>query len=269
MHPARDHRQRADSPPTDRPLQPEEASVSDVPPSWLLYANTSYQDQEAADEVDRLQGDTEMLRQLQHAEFRGKLWAHFSDVLAKYGYAVLVAWLFRREILSKCRDKGLRGIPPQLEPLEDDDVFALAGETVAVAIHHFRAEVLIPGKWDPKRRASLRTFFVGQCLIRFLEVYDRWMRENRYRHKETSVRAPRDQQGSADPASEVIQGMTVDEQLGDDERVAQVLRLVVIEDLPYKEVARRMSEQEGEPMTAKAVEAIVYRFRRRQQPKGA
>jgi DNA-directed RNA polymerase specialized sigma24 family protein len=39
---------------------------------------------------------------------------------------------------------------------------------------HFRRDVLIPRKWDYRRGATLRTFFVGQCLIRFANVYRRW-----------------------------------------------------------------------------------------------
>jgi len=38
--------------------------------------------------------------------------------------------------------------------------------------------VLIPRVWRPDGGASLETFFVGQCLIRFANVYRRWLREN-------------------------------------------------------------------------------------------
>lgn len=270
MQPNRDPGERANGPPPERPLQPDGWSLSDVPPSWLLDADTSSREAaEAADELDRLQGDTEMLGQLRSAGFQGKVWSYFTGVLARYGYSVIRAWLFRREILGKCRAKGLRGVPHQLAQLDDDDVAELAGETIAEAIHHFREEVLIPDKWDPRRKASLRTYFVGQCLIRFLAVYDRWFRENRHRKHEAPLALPRDGRTSGDPATEVLDEMIVDEQLGDNERAAQVLRLVILEELPHEEVARRMTNETEEPMTAKAVEAIVYRFRQRHKRKGA
>jgi DNA-directed RNA polymerase specialized sigma24 family protein len=52
----------------------------------------------------------------------------------------------------------------------------LAGETVAQALRGFHDTVLVPGRWDPARGASLKTFFIGQCLIRFVTVYRFWLR---------------------------------------------------------------------------------------------
>jgi DNA-directed RNA polymerase specialized sigma24 family protein len=49
------------------------------------------------------------------------------------------------------------------------------GETVAKALYHFRTDVLLKKKWDYRKGASLRTYFVGQCLIRFANVYRRWL----------------------------------------------------------------------------------------------
>jgi hypothetical protein len=58
-----------------------------------------------------------------------------------------------------------------------DDALELSCETVAEAIRCFRERVLIPGKWDPTRKASLRTFFVGQCILQFPNIYRRWNTE--------------------------------------------------------------------------------------------
>ena len=53
----------------------------------------------------------------------------------------------------------------------------MAGEVVTVALAHFRDDVLVPGKWDPARGAPLTTFFVGQCLLRFPNIYRKWLQQ--------------------------------------------------------------------------------------------
>jgi DNA-directed RNA polymerase specialized sigma24 family protein len=42
------------------------------------------------------------------------------------------------------------------------------------AIHSFRDNILVEHKWDYRRGASLRTYFVGHCVIVFIDVYERW-----------------------------------------------------------------------------------------------
>jgi hypothetical protein len=38
-------------------------------------------------------------------------------------------------------------------------------------------------EWDHRRGATLRTYFIGQCLIRFPNIYRRWLAgENRNRN---------------------------------------------------------------------------------------
>jgi hypothetical protein len=38
---------------------------------------------------------------------------------------------------------------------------------------------LLANRWDPKKGASIKTFFIGQCLIRFVNVYNRWRDNDR------------------------------------------------------------------------------------------
>lgn len=45
---------------------------------------------------------------------------------------------------------------------------------MAKALDRFRADVLLAKKWDYRKGASLRTYFIGQCLIRFANIYRRW-----------------------------------------------------------------------------------------------
>ena len=60
-------------------------------------------------------------------------------------------------------------------------------ETVSKALHHFRVDVLMKKKWDYRKGATLRTYFVGQCLIRFANIYRAWYgNEARRRQHSTS-----------------------------------------------------------------------------------
>lgn len=59
----------------------------------------------------------------------------------------------------------------------EDEVEGLADETVAEALHRFRTTVLMANKWDSRRGATLRTFFIGQCLLRFPNIYSIFRRD--------------------------------------------------------------------------------------------
>ena len=141
-------------------------------------------DDRAGDRMARLEGDRVLLDALQVDGYCGKNWDYFESVLATYGLAVVRAWLRDRSIFEQCARKGFGGLlpPPDRSSFNDPDtVLELAGETVAVALESFRRTVLVPGKWDHRRGASLRTYFIGHCLLKFPNIYRQW--------RQTEVRA--------------------------------------------------------------------------------
>ncbi len=152
--------------PVKRAVEAEDA----VPVEWLAEADH----QTLADNVDRLAADDELIQILAFGGFVGKEWEYFSTELARYGMAVIGGWMRRRMIFSKCKSRGFGGLPELGRYFEDDEIDELTGETISNALVHFRRDVLIPHKWDYRKGATLRTFFVGQCLIRFANVYRRW-----------------------------------------------------------------------------------------------
>jgi DNA-directed RNA polymerase specialized sigma24 family protein len=143
-----------------------------VPDAWLA----DYDDTEAARSIDRLAADQDLITSLGLQGYSGKDYAVFETELAKYGISVIGGWIRRGLIFAKCRQRGLGGLPPPLgDDLRDPDTVAeLTGETVAKALVHFRADVLLRGRWVSSGGATLRTFFVGQCLFRFANVYRAW-----------------------------------------------------------------------------------------------
>lgn len=150
------------------PLQP---LIGHVPEHWLHgVANAE------ARGLAELTADRELLDRLMWEGYAGPDYERFADRLARYGYAVVNAWCLKGLIFSRCADKGWTLPRARITP---DDATELAAETVTIALVKFRETVLIPRKWDPAKGASLNTFFVGQCLLRFLNVYRRWHRETR------------------------------------------------------------------------------------------
>lgn len=137
------------------------------------------------DHFERLAGDRALEERLRGAGFAGPEYDYFENEVAKYGYAVIRAWIRRGEIAERCRARRVRGAPDlDLSLLDDDAVTQIAGETVATALVAFRDRVLVPGAWDPAKGASLRTFFVGQCLFRYPNAARRWIKDNPVREEE-------------------------------------------------------------------------------------
>lgn len=125
--------------------------------------------------------DQRQLASLQAADFRGPVWERFAEHLAGYGYQVLVAWIHTGQVFTRMQEKSrqLRLQPPSDgRALSGEVATELACETVAGALRAFR-KVLEREGWSAAGGASLQTFFVGQCLFCFPNVYRRWLRETR------------------------------------------------------------------------------------------
>lgn len=139
---------------------------------WLLEEHLP-----ANERLDRLNGDAELVIALRAIDFTGPDYDYVQDEFVRYGVAVLAGWMKRGSIGGMCAEKRLRGVPVEVErKFEYDTAYELAGESVARAVDPFREKVLLAGLWDPRRGAALKTFFVGQCLIQFVEVAKAWVR---------------------------------------------------------------------------------------------
>jgi RNA polymerase sigma factor (sigma-70 family) len=141
-----------------------------------------------AEEVDRLRrliGDQALLDDLQRENFDGPLWDRVADALAEYGFSVMCAWILSGEIIQRCQEKGIpcsAGGRPDGRAMEKQDAEEIAADIVAIALNAFRDKVLRRGRWSPSGGASLSTFFVGQCLMQYSNVFRRWKREAQAAH---------------------------------------------------------------------------------------
>lgn len=125
--------------------------------------------------------DQRQLAALQAADFCGPVWERFAEQLAGYAYQVMEAWIRTGQVFTRMQEKSrqLRLQPPSDgRTLGGEVATELACETVARGLRAFRT-VLEREGWYAAGGASLRTFFIGQCLFCFPNVYRRWLRETR------------------------------------------------------------------------------------------
>jgi DNA-directed RNA polymerase specialized sigma24 family protein len=231
-------------------------------PDWLL----DHEYLAEAERLARLDVDRQLVDELRGNNFTGVHWDYYATELAKYGLAVLTGWMVRGLILDRARRHAFGGLPAPLDDsLTDHDMAVeLAGETVARALIAFRNDVLIPRVWDPSKGASIKTFFIGQCLKQFANVYRSWHREM---YSDASFNAadvdevPESSFGRLpDVATGVSRQVQADQALAQikDPRAKQAFVLAAA-GYSQEEIGRRLN------VTTKAVERMIYNERSRQR----
>lgn len=132
------------------------------------------------DESERLAGDCELYEVLREQGFQGRDYDDFEIELMGYGFACIKKWMLTGELLSKCREK-LNFVPTdeevRLDLLTPDEAEEIAQDIVVQSVLEFREDALVGGKWSPTRGASLKTFFVGRCLMEACKVLKQRARE--------------------------------------------------------------------------------------------
>ncbi|MFF2367800.1 hypothetical protein ACFVU0_34510 [Streptomyces sp. NPDC058122] len=128
----------------------------------------------------RLRTDCLLLEELRASSFNGRLYDAYRNELARYGLDVLAVWIRSGKIARMCREKGRPVTTHELRSMswEKDELAELAIETVSYGLHYFFNKVLQPGRWKPERGATLKTFFLGSCVLQFPNAYQRWLNES-------------------------------------------------------------------------------------------
>jgi DNA-directed RNA polymerase specialized sigma24 family protein len=243
-------------------LQPDEDDPDDdklgrpVPQSWVADHDRTQE----TERLNRLLADAALISRLQWQSFQGPEWNVFATELARYGVAVLRGWLRKGTIFEKMRAGGLGGLPPvPPDALDDDAINDLAADTVVIALNKFRT-VLMEHRWDHTRGATLKTFFIGQCLWRFSNVYRSWVaRELEYRRHHLAVpHELLDRPYDHVEAVALVQMDAATSLRADvaDDRTRRVLLLTSL-GCKQREIAKELG------LTEKAVETILYRHRKR------
>lgn len=107
--------------------------------------------------------------------YGGAEWKEFARALAEYGLPVMRAWIATGMIFTKCAEKGI-AVKRLARVRDEDDANEIANDALVRALRAFK-DVLKNGRWIASKGASLKTFFIGQCLFQFPNEYRRWSRE--------------------------------------------------------------------------------------------
>ena len=177
----------------------------------------------------------------------------------RYALQIITAWIASGEIFSRCREKRLAGtqLSPELverAALEADD---LASDVVSDALLSFRDQVLKTHRWHAERGATLKTFFIGQCLIKFVPIIRTWRQAILRQIPVEVVIDERAQDAEPGPATTTVERDSVRRLLEDviDPTLRSILFLIS-QSFTHPEIAEILGLG-----STKAVEARVYRHR--------
>jgi hypothetical protein len=215
----------------------------------------------AAESLERRQADLEIRNELALAGFRGPGWDRYASELARYGYAVMMAWFKTGEIFRQCKAKGC-GVGSAPLDWAIDDRAGLANETVALAVNSFKQQALIKGKWTPKGGATLTTYFIGACVFAFPNLYRKWLTDRAtLQHLTNTEHAPIVRSSPPqDPCEIAVTRLYIREgfnEIPDDRTKCAVLLQAM--GYTYSEISEMMQ------ITSRAVDGLI----RRQHERGA
>jgi DNA-directed RNA polymerase specialized sigma24 family protein len=253
-------------------LQRSRSRTTGIPSSWLDEFRGTPEDLALDDAVkavrrrERLAEDADLVESLREVNFTGPRYEEFEIVLAHYGLGITTAWIRQGAIFGKCYERGLGGLPtpPSGALTQPHAAEQLANETVARALRGFRDTVLKPGRWNPDRGASLKTFFIGQCLIRFPNVYRFWLNTEIYPARDerpvdefTVFDRPISGGPAADPADLAVIRQEVDIVLAEAPEATKTMLILLAAGYTQADVAAMLNLSEN------AVQKAVSYWRRR------
>jgi DNA-directed RNA polymerase specialized sigma24 family protein len=129
--------------------------------------------------LDSLGGDFDdaaLAKRLTKEGFDSQLGRMVEDILARFGLAVMRAWIGSRTVIWQ---RVNRLLPAFQRPAhvhwssEQGEEFAL--DAVADGLERF-AERLISGRWSPEGGASLMAYFINGCVLAFATEFRRFAR---------------------------------------------------------------------------------------------
>lgn len=236
--------------------------------------------QDATEEARRLQrlADREVVLTLELQGFDTSTpeWDAFARALAEYGFSVILGWLITGSAFRMAASQrggqgvlGLAKLPDDLR-LDRDDATSVATETVAVAIAKFREKTLMnrdPSKrWRADGGASIKTFFVGRCLMELPDCYQRWERETKAGARLGSARRLSEfdeddlHSQRVSPERSAVAVVGLDEVFDDGDELVRAMFELDEAGYSHEEVAEMLTAA-GHPTSKAAVRTKMYRHR--------
>lgn len=246
--------------PASDPLQPRGTTEPELHDEL-----EAVEDSSRAVRLVQLEADHEIVLELQLSGFDpdSDAWTEFATVLAEYGYSVFKGWLITGVVCQiaagHAGGRGVRGLNklPELLQLDPDDAHALAAELMEVSIEAFRSKTLLhrdaTKRWSPTGGASLKTFFVGRCLMELPDVFVKWDRRER-----RVLRAP-DENHDAQARRQAAERL--DEVFAGADPLVRTMFELHDQTYTYAEIADMLSAGTGKTITASKVRTDMSRFR--------
>jgi hypothetical protein len=263
-----DERQRATGPTatttTRRAAEPAAHGDGRISPDEIPGHLAQFEDLVGAERIEHL-ADSRIVESLQQIDFDpdSPEWQEVSGALIEYGHAVLVAWAITGSLYRHAAKHGVLGLGrlPQDLSLPQDEAEALALDVVIVAVEAFRTKSL--PIWRSTGGASLKTYFIGRCLMELPDVHRQW--KNRERPVEPLWTVDDGRLG-AFPADEAEARVLLDKLFQDHPILRQAFEL---QQYGYnlKEIADLLSSPEA-PLTVPGLRTSMHRFRVRAIERG-
>ncbi|GIG60616.1 hypothetical protein Lfu02_49880 [Longispora fulva] len=127
-------------------------------------------------DAGRRMADAELAMRIRTHGVEGLDYQVFAAEAARYGIAVFRVWLATGHAYRLAALRN-RSVTRPKRPLDPDDLISLAGLIVAEGLKYFTRSALTGGGWNPDGGASLKTYFIGACLLRFKDAHEAWKPE--------------------------------------------------------------------------------------------
>lgn len=173
-----------------RDLQPRSvAALRSSDEQWLVGHLAEFDELAEARRLERIaEEEIITLLQLQAFDRRTPEWRTVASALIEYGYSVFMAWtvtgVVRHMAARHAGGRGVNGLArlPERLQLTHDDAHALVADLIATSVEAFRTRTLMDPRrtWRADGGASLKTYFVGRCLMELPDAYERWERAERF-----------------------------------------------------------------------------------------
>lgn len=160
------------------------------------------------DLLDRRAADRDLYDRLKAVNFTGPEYDKFANALAAYGIAVVTALLLSGKMFELCAAHH-RPVGSRPQTWTEHDIAGLTNDTVTEALIAFRHEGLAGEGWEySEDGASLNTYFITGCVLKFSNVYRKWERAERHWRSlhdlcETLEDIPTDVVGTPDVATTI------------------------------------------------------------------
>ncbi|GGM23522.1 hypothetical protein ACFFX1_10495 [Dactylosporangium sucinum] len=208
--------------------------------------------------------DAMLLDRLFAAGLRGAEYEAFILELTKYGLAVMTAWTIDGTAFTRAWKLG-RPVAAAHRPVAQhsrrDDAMAIADLTVTLGLQLFDQKVLRQRVWRPDRGASIKTFFIGGCLLKLSNACRMWRADTPVCEVPTGEPLPQVpvQREGTDPQDVMILRDLIVQAIGDESDQVKQMLLMAGEGFTHREIAKTI----GGDLTDRSVEAVLHRARRR------